>query len=215
MPKRDVREGLSEGLRERKRRGTQQRITDAGLRLFIEKGYDAATIDEIAAAAGISRRTFFYYFKSKDEILLSLQSGMGEMIADEVRRAPPDARPLDAIRDAVVKVCASIHTDDMIAIDRLMRSSEAVQARKQASYVQHEETLFAALRERWPDPARSTGLRLVAMLAIGATRLSSDMFSREGGRRPIGEVLRDCFRDLETEIASPCPSLASSATEGG
>ncbi len=61
-----------QGVRERKRRETLQRITDAGIRLFVEKGYEATTLDEIAAAAGISRRTFFYYFKSKDEILLSL-----------------------------------------------------------------------------------------------------------------------------------------------
>ncbi|MGE6036642.1 TetR family transcriptional regulator, partial [Klebsiella pneumoniae] len=62
------------GVRERKRRETLRRITDAGVRLFIEKGFDGTTVDEVAAAAGISRRTFFHYFDSKDDILLSLQS---------------------------------------------------------------------------------------------------------------------------------------------
>ena len=189
-----------EGLRQRKRRETLQRITDAGICLFIEKGYEATTLDEIAAAAGISRRTFFYYFKSKDDILLSLQSGMGDMIVDALQHAPRDRRPLDAIRDAIVKVCAAVPADDMIAIDRLMRSSEAVQARKQASYIQHERALFAALRERWPEPERETGLRLVAMLAIGATRLASDALSREGGKRPLTELLHEAFDALESEI---------------
>lgn len=189
-----------EGLRERKRRETLQRITDAGICLFIEKGYEATTLDAIAAAAGISRRTFFYYFKSKDEILLSLQSGVGDMIVDALREVPRDKRPLEAIRDAVVKVCALIPADDMIAIDRLMRSSEAIQARKQASYVQQEKALFAALRERWPDPQREAGLRLVAMLAIGAMRLASDAFNREGGGRPMVELLHDAFDALEAEI---------------
>ncbi|OHV80734.1 TetR/AcrR family transcriptional regulator [Rhizobium sp. LCM 4573] len=189
-----------EGLRERKRRETLQRITDAGIRLFIEKGYEATTLDAIAAAAGISRRTFFYYFKSKDEILLSLQSGVGDMIVDALREVPRGRRPLDAIREAVVKVCALIPTDDMIAIDRLMRSSEAVQARKQASYVQQEKALFAALRERWPDPQREAGLRLVAMLAIGAMRLASDAFNREGGRRSMAELLQEAFDALQAEI---------------
>jgi AcrR family transcriptional regulator len=189
-----------EGLRERKRRETLQRITDAGMCLFIEKGYDATTLDEIATAAGISRRTFFYYFKSKDDILLSLQSSMGDMIVAAVRDAPPDARPLAAIRDAIVKVCAPISAEDMIAIDRLMRSSDTVQARKQASYVQHEKALFAALRERWPEPERETGLRIVAMLAIGAVRLSYDALSREGGKRPIIELLDEAFDALEAEV---------------
>ena len=191
-----------DGLRERKRRETLRRITDAGIALFIAKGYEATTIDEIAVAAGISRRTFFYYFKSKDDILLSLQSGMGAMIADAVRRAPEAARPLDAIRDAVVAVCASVPTDDMIVLDRLMRSSEAVRARKQASYVEHEQTLFAALQERWPERRSEVALRLVAMLAIGTIRLSTEKFHSEGGQRPIEQVLREAFDALEGEIAS-------------
>lgn len=200
-----------EGLRERKRRETLQRITNAGICLFIEKGYEATTLDEIAAEAGISRRTFFYYFKSKDEILLSLQSGVGDMLVDALRDVPKGKRPLEAIRDAAVKVCALIPTDDMIAIDRLMRSSEAVQARKQASYIKQEKALFAVLRERYREPGRETGLRLVAMLAIGAMRLSSDAFSREGGKRPIEEVLHEAFDALEAEIGSRSPEVFSSS----
>jgi len=188
------------GLRERKRRETLRRITDAGMCLFIEKGYEATTLDDIAAAAGISRRTFFYYFKSKDDILLSLQSGMGEMIVASLREAPRDQRPLTAVREAILKVCAPFPADDMIAIDRLMRSSEAVQARKQASYIQHEQTLFAALREKWPEPGRETVLRLVAMMAIGATRLAFDALNREGGKRPIADLLNEAFDALETQI---------------
>lgn len=200
MTKNNKPNAAPEGLRERKRRETLKRITEAGMCLFIEKGYEATTLDDIAAEAGISRRTFFYYFKSKDDILLSLQSGMGDMIVDALQHAPRDKRPLDAIRDAIVTVCAAVPADDMIAIDRLMRSSEAVQARKQASYIQHERALFAALRERWPEPERETGLRLVAMLAIGATRLASDALSREGGKRPLTELLHEAFDALESEI---------------
>lgn len=189
-----------EGLRERKRRQTLQRITDAGLSLFIEKGYEATTLDEIAARAGISRRTFFYYFKSKDEILLSAQAGMGEMIVVALRNAPRDKRPLEAVRDAVIEVCAPFPTDEIVALDRLMRASPAVQARKQASYVEHEQTLFAALRELWPAPEREMGQRLLAMLAIGAMRLAFDTLSREGGARPIVELLREAFDALQAEI---------------
>lgn len=189
-----------EGLRERKRRETLQRITDAGICLFIEKGYEATTLDEIAATAGISRRTFFYYFRSKDDILLSLQSGVGDLLIAAVRDAALDKRPLEAVRDAIVQVCATIPAEDMTVIDRLMRSSEAVQARKQATYAQHEKALFAALRERWPEPERETSLRLVAMMSVGVMRIASDALSREGGKRPFVELLHDAFDALESEI---------------
>lgn len=189
------------GLRERKRQETLRRITEAGIGLFIHKGIDATTLDEIAAMAGISRRTFFHYFKSKDDILLSLQKGMGEMIAARVRQAGDAVSPIDAIRDAVIAVCAEVPAGDMIAIDRLMRSSPAVQARKQASYVEHERTLYAALRERWPDPAREMALRLVAMLAIGAIRLATEALGVEGEQRTLIELLETGFDALTDELS--------------
>ncbi|QUT05084.1 TetR family transcriptional regulator [Sphingobium phenoxybenzoativorans] len=189
-----------EGLRARKQRETRQRITDAGICLFLEKGYDETTIDDVAASAGISRRTFFHYFKSKDDILLSLQSGMGDKIADAVRRAHIDKRPLEAVREAVLEVCGTVPPEDMKAIDRLMRSSETIQARKQASYVEHESTLFAALIERWPDPERQSALRLVAMLAIGVIRLSTDAFSQEGTQQTMIDLMRNAFDAIQSEV---------------
>lgn len=56
------------GLRERKRRETRLRIEDCGTRLILERGFDQVTIDEICEAAGISRRSFFNYFDSKDQV---------------------------------------------------------------------------------------------------------------------------------------------------
>lgn len=193
------------GLRKRKRRETLRRITDAGVRLFIQKGFEGATVEEIAAAAGISRRTFFHYFESKDDILLSLQSDVGELFAAEVRRAPPGCFPFELVRDAVLKVCASIPSDDMLALDRLMRGSASVQARKQASYRQQEAALFSALRERWPEPERETRLRVLAMVAVGATRLASETFSQEGGARPFDEVLRGAFDAVTAEFTASEP----------
>lgn len=186
------------GLRARKRQDTAQRITQAGLRLFLDQGYDATTLDAIAAAAGISRRTFFHYFKSKDDILLSLQSGMGEGIAAAVRNAPPGLRPLEAIRRAITDAVAEFPSDEMIRIDRLMRSSPSVQARKQASYIEHELALFAALRERWPDPDQELSLRLTALAAIGALRLSTERFSREGGATDLVTLLDTAFDALDS-----------------
>lgn len=190
------------GLRERKKRETKKRLTEKGIALFLEKGFDHTTLDEIAAAAGISRRTFFYYFTSKDEVLLSLQSGIGEMLADEVRRAPATSTPIDAVREAAVGVCNAIPTHDMIEMDRLMRTSPSVQARKQASYVQQEGEIYEALRERWPEPERSMALRVVAMLSVGAMRIAGDIFNREQGTRPMVDVLREAFDSVVREVRS-------------
>jgi AcrR family transcriptional regulator len=188
------------GLRERKRRETTQRIIDAGTRLFIVHGYEGATLDAIAEEAGISRRTFFHYFKSKDDILLAMQAGLGEMLAAGLAEEPPGQTPLQAVRHVMVRLSGAYDPAEMLILDRLMRSSETVMARKQASYVQHEATLFEALREHWPEPGRETALRLVAMLSIGALRVSLETFNREEGRRPIAVVLNEAFDALDGEL---------------
>ena len=185
------------GLRERKRRETLQRITAAGMRLFIKQGYDHTTLDEIAAEAGISRRTFFYYFKSKDDILLSMQRSNSDTLAAAVRNAPKGKKPLETIRDAVIQVCEAIPAKEMIAIHRLMRSSEAVQARKHATYVENENAIVEALRERFPDPKRETSLRLVAMMSVGAMRLAVETLDKENGKRPLADIVREIYSTLD------------------
>lgn len=190
----------AEGRREQKKRETLLRITEAGMKLFIANGYEATTLDAIAAAAGISRRTFFYYFKSKDDILLSLQASGAEAVIAAVMDEPLDRPPLDAVRNALLKVCATYEPDAMVVVDRLMLSSPTLLARKQASYIVQEQALFAALTERWPNPERATALHLVAMLSIGAMRLSIDAWRAEGRKRPVSELVAEIFETLKAEV---------------
>jgi AcrR family transcriptional regulator len=192
---------VSEGIRERKRRETRQRITEAGLKLFGANGFEATTLDAIAAEAGISRRTFFHYFKSKDEILLSLQGSLGERLVAALGEQPPTSHPLEATRQALASIVAPFGNAELLVIDRMMRSSEAVQNRKQASYMRDEGLLFAALRERWPSES-DIALRLVATVTIGAARHSIDTWSAEGGTRPFAEVLQETFDAMESLFRS-------------
>ena len=190
------------GLRELKKRETKKRITEKGIALFLRQGIDQTTLDEIAAAAGISRRTFFYYFKSKDEILLSMLSGIGEMLTDAVRRAADRSNPMTAAKEAVLSVCSTIPSSEMIELDRLMRTSPNVQARKQAFYVQQEDEMYAALRELWPAPERSIALRTTAMLSVGAIRLAGDIFHQEKGSKRIAEILNEIFESADMQLRS-------------
>src|SRR5580692_1923288 len=94
-------------LRERKRRLTLDRIAEVGLRLFVKNGYEATTLDAIAAAAGISRRTFFYYFKSKEDVLLAARdSGFREAIRPVILDGSPDQAPLDIVRRCLIKLAS-------------------------------------------------------------------------------------------------------------
>ena len=173
----------TEGLRERKRRETRQRIAEVGQRLFLANGYEGTTLDAIAAAAGISRRTFFSYFKSKDDIILFWQDADSARLIADLVKTSPDVSPLDAVRDVMVKHIARYTTEQMQAVDTLMLSSESLQARKQKVYAEQELSLFNTLCEVWRQPERRGALRMVAVVAIGAMRLALQAWREQTGQR--------------------------------
>ena len=189
-----------EGLRERKRRETRQRIIDCGLERFLAEGYAGTTVDQIAEAAGICRRSFFHYFKSKDDLILAWLDGAWGAICDQVAISAAAVSPLDAVCAALVQDVSRYETTRMIAIDRLMRASENLVACKQASHARQEEALFEALCRAWPDPARRAGLRMVAMASTGAMRLAVDAWHRDDCRRPLAEHVAAAFADLKQAV---------------
>ena len=168
--------------------------------MLVEHGYKDMTLRRIARECGMKAGNISYYFKSKDDILLSMQSDFDVMIAAAIGDQPAGKSPIDTARDALMAIAARYPADDMIMIDKLMRSSPAVMACKQATYVEQEQQLFAALHERWPDPERRPGLRSVAMIAIGAMRLALDIFHQEKGARPIADVFREVFDTIHAEV---------------
>jgi AcrR family transcriptional regulator len=188
------------GLRERKREATRRRIAEEGLRLFLAGGYEATTLDAVAAAAGISRRTFFSYFASKDEILMALNEAFWETILADLARAIPGGPPLDAVRDVLVRHVSRYTGDEMQALDRLMRSSPALLASKPAAYARQERAMFEVLRRVWPAPGREEGLRVVAMLSVGAVRLAIDAWHRAGGDRSPAAYVTEVFESLRAEV---------------
>jgi AcrR family transcriptional regulator len=190
-----------QGLRERKRRETSERIIEKGLKLFVKNGYEATTLDAIAAAAGISRRTFFYYFKSKEDVLLAARdSGFREAIRPVILDGSPDQAPLDIVRRCLIKLASRYETKQSIAFDRLMQSTDALRARKEAVFVETEQILLEAMCELWPSPEQRDGLRLVAMVAMGTLRLALDKWKQNDAARPLAYYIRQSFSLLAKQF---------------
>src|ERR1700709_2259979 len=97
---------MTVGLRERKQLRRREQITDAALRLFAERGFDGATIEEIAAAAEVSRRTFFRYFARKEDVILDWKRRMAEELRAALKLRPAGESPLEATHQALAAVAA-------------------------------------------------------------------------------------------------------------
>jgi AcrR family transcriptional regulator len=190
-----------QGLRERKRHETSERIMEKGLKLFVKNGYEATTLDAIAEAAGISRRTFFYYFKSKEDILLAARdSGFREALRPAMLDEDPDQAPIDAVQKCLIKLASRYETKESVVFDRLMDSTEALRARKEATFVETEQILLDAMCELWPSPGRREGLRLVAMVAMGTLRLALDKWKRNEAAQPLAYYIRQTFTLLAKQF---------------
>lgn len=189
------------GLRERKRRETSGRIIEKGLKLFVKNGYEATTLDAIAEAAGISRRTFFYYFKSKEGILLAAHdSGFRKGLRPAMLEESPDQAPLRAVKNCLAKIASRYETKESIVFDRLMQSTEALRARKEAVFVEAEQILLEAMCELWPSPGRREGLRLVAMVAMGTLRLALEKWKQGNAAHPLAYYVRQGFTLLAKQF---------------
>src|SRR5436190_19931298 len=86
--------GPGEGLRERKKRLMRQQLTDTATAMFLERGFDAVRVSEIAAACGVSEKTVFNYFPSKEALILDLPDATMTRLRTGLARV--DRTPVDA-----------------------------------------------------------------------------------------------------------------------
>jgi AcrR family transcriptional regulator len=198
--KKSLARDVTVGLRERKRRQTRKAIAETGLRLFLENGYDETTLDEIAATVDIARRTFFSYFESKEELVLTgADTGFSEALRTAFSDVSPKMAPFEAVRAELPRLASQFDSKYSIAIEDLMRSSEALRRRRQDIWVILEQNLFEGLRAVWSDE-REAALRIVAMVGIGVMRVTLDKWWRERGKRSPSTYFREGFATLKSHV---------------
>ena len=85
-------------LRSRKRLATRQSISNAATRLFLERGFDQVTVDEIAAAADVGRMTVFNHFPRKEDMFFDRDQEIRELLRDTLRQRDPQLAPVETLR---------------------------------------------------------------------------------------------------------------------
>ncbi|MFC9892200.1 TetR/AcrR family transcriptional regulator [Nocardia sp. NPDC127579] len=126
-------------------------VVDQALRLFAEQGYEATTVDEIAEAAGISRRTFFRQFRSKEDVIFADHEAQLAQAAADL--AASQADPWDAVCDAVVGVFERFTQWRDIAARRyrVVRQVPALREREIVAVFRYDRLFIDFLRDRLPD----------------------------------------------------------------
>ncbi|MCK1388987.1 TetR/AcrR family transcriptional regulator [Bradyrhizobium sp. 21] len=170
------------GLRQRKLQATRERLARAAMALFLKRGFEATTIDDIAAAADVSRRSFFHYFASKEDVVAAWQEGAAAALVAEVAARPADESMLTAAENAIATAVKRIDPGEAAAMSRLKRDNPALRARDQLKYEKLERALAEGLSQRAKNKSDKLKAQLVAMIATGAMRVGGESWMGEGAR---------------------------------
>lgn len=183
---------------------TRSRIEHAALELFVRDGFEQVTIDQIADAAGIGRRTFFRYVASKADAVWGDFDGHVRRLAELLDGAPPDRPVLAAICSAYVAV--NDYADDELPLlrgrMRLILSEPALLAHSQLRYAAIDDVVARHVADRTGVAADDLLPRLVATAARAAATTAFEVWL--AGRTPS---LADALRTAFTELAAGFPSL--------
>lgn len=164
------------GLRQRQAQRTREAIQDAATRLFLASGFYAVGVDEIAAAAEVSKRTLFKYFPSKEDLVIGGFADHADEAARTVACRPPGTSPLAALHghflDGLARRDPVTGLDDRpqtLAFVAMVLSVPSLQARLLLYQATAEQTLAEALEKSRPSPADSTA-RLAACQIFAVCR---------------------------------------------
>ena len=170
--------------RSRKKAATRQTIQEHALRLFVEKGYDQTTVEEIAAAAGVSHMTFFRYFPRKESVVE--YDEYDTMLEQLIAARPPDEPPLVALHGAIRAGLEAILTTDREALlirTRLVLRNPALRSRNVIAQDTTRDLFARALARRAGLPAPDLAATAQASAALGAIA-PAIMAWAEGDDRP-------------------------------
>lgn len=189
----------SQGRRARKRAETRRHIMDAARDLFLAKGYDATTIDDIAARADISKRSFFDYFPTKESVVVSWQDAFGDLLASKVAARPAGETLAETARAAMSAAIAESVSPDAVAMDQMVRATPSLQGHMHLKYLALEKRLAEALAGRAPAAESASPVPqadLIALLAVGALRLGSEAWRPTVAGADLDHYTRVVFDDL-------------------
>jgi AcrR family transcriptional regulator len=189
----------SPGLRERTRRAVQIDITEAAMRLFAEHGFDGTTVEQIASEVGISSRSFFRYFGTKEDVVLGnlAQAGLELQAALEAR--PRDEAPWVALRAAfdVLVSKTTEHPDVSRRLMRMLVEAPSLRARHLEKQLHWQTLLIPDIEQRLHDLGSRSGsapdARAAALVAAALSCLdaATAAWAQSTSGTGLAEILDD------------------------
>jgi len=186
------------GLRERKKERTREALEAAAFDLFERKGFDHTTVEEIADACDVSRRTFFRYFSSKEDAFAGDHKAKTALLTSLLAARPADEPALESIRMVMLGLCEQFGSDKQATLRRMRiaAASHDLQQLEAESYDARLDGLVEALLTRSDSPVDDDvrlQTRLVTGAAIVIMRSVAEQWMADDGRGDLVEMVNHAF----------------------
>lgn len=184
-------------LRDNKKVRTRAALRAAALRLFRAKGFERTTVDEIAAAAGVSRTTFFRYYPTKEAVVFDRGREVGEVFRRWIAERPRKENPFEAFEGALLALAREARADsdlarESIELEELFRKNPVLR-RRQAEHREEQISLVAqALADRDGRPVDAEH-RLAAGLGVVVSDSVREQWHESRGGADAEALLKQHF----------------------
>jgi AcrR family transcriptional regulator len=180
------------GQRERRKQGTRRALEDAALGLFARDGFDETTVDAIAADVGVSARTFFRYFATKDEVLYVEREHRQALLREAVLAAPVRFGPVAALQRGLLAVAPTFDDERERSMlqERAAARSAVLRGRQAEVVMSWELAMGAALRGR----GVTVDVDVAAAAGMAGFRTAVTRWLRD--ERPLAEHIDEVFAAL-------------------
>lgn len=195
------------GRRERKKAATRQKIADTALRLFLERGYDAVGIRDVAAEADVAVTTLFSHFASKEALVFERDEDFEQRLTQAVTGRTPHEPLIPALRHEIQALVRHCTADSAAPIWRMVVESPALREYEESMRLRHAESLATAIAADPDLPQDTTACRAIARFVIDAYSLAREAAEPE-------TALDEIFRMIEAAWAVTGPSGSSTGTAG-
>jgi AcrR family transcriptional regulator len=180
--------------RQRKKNATRDRIRACALQLFREQGYDATTVEQIAAAAGVSHMTFFRYFPAKEDVAVS--DSYDPLLAGLLEQTPAGWPVIDRVRAALLSGLRQLYDadrDTLLAQNKLIVSTPALRDRLWANQIATQQLILQALGAG-QRPSFQDRVTVAACLAAASTAVLT--WVENNGVPDLPELIDQAFDAL-------------------
>ncbi|GAA2471658.1 TetR family transcriptional regulator [Streptomyces longisporus] len=181
------------------RAAVRAELAQVAFELFRREGFDKVTLDDLAAAAGVSRSTFLRYFGTKEDAVLGAFEGQDRRVADALRARPADEDQWTALRHALDTVIERYHMDPAGSLEtlRLVRETPALCARQLEKQHSWRPALAQALAERAGSEEPTLAQSVRAAAALDCLNVALDHWLASDGRLDLVALLDEAFRAIQ------------------